>query len=64
MEKKIRYNQLHNFIIKFESGTLEHPEEYTSNLFQFKNQKQALGQYIYALEIRAEVENIPLPTII
>ena len=63
-QAKIRYNHLHNFIIKFESGTLEHPEEYVSNLFQFKNQKQALGQYIYSMEIRAEVENIPLPTII
>ena len=61
MQVKIRYNSLHKMIVRYEAGTLDFTPT-CSNLI-LKNQKSFMGQYLNQLEIRAEIENIPLPTV-
>lgn len=55
---KERYDKLHAMVVKYEAGTLE----FTPNcpLDLLKEQKAAMGKYLYVLEVRAEIENINL----
>ena len=57
-QTKIRYEKLHKMIVKYEAGTLD----FTPNcpISVLKAQKSAMGNYLYSLEIRAEIENIEL----
>lgn len=57
-QTKIRYEKLHKMVVKYEAGTLD----FTPNcpLDLLKNQKAAMGGYLYNLEIRAEIEGIEL----
>ena len=48
-------------IVKKEAGTLSF--EPTTPILILKNQKSFMGQYLNQLEIRAEIEHIPLPRI-
>lgn len=57
-QTKIRYDRLHNMIIKYEAGTLTF--EPKCDIALLKNQKSHMGQYLYFLEIRAEIEGIKL----
>ena len=57
-QTKIRYEKLHRMIIKYEAGTL-HPIPDT-DIRIFKDQAGAMGNYLYALEVRAELEGIEL----
>ncbi len=57
-QTKIRYEKLHRMIVKYEAGTL-HPIPDT-DIRVFKDQAGAMGNYLYALEVRAELENITL----
>ncbi len=59
MQVKIRYNNLHKMIVRYEAGTLDFTP--TCPILTLKNQKSFMGQYLNQLEIRAEIENIPLP---
>lgn len=59
MQTKIRYNSLHKMIVKMEAGTLDFIPDTPIDVL--KNQKSFMGQYLNQLEIRAEIENIPLP---
>lgn len=61
LQTKIRYNNLHRMLVKADAGTLEF--EPTCPIDVLKNQKSFMGQYLNQLEIRAEIENIPLPRI-
>lgn len=61
MQTKIRYNHLHAMIVKLDAGKLEY--EPTCPRLTLVNQKSFMGQYLNQLEIRAEIENIPLPRI-
>ncbi len=61
MQLKIRYNSLHKLIVQKEAGTLSF--EPTTPILTLKNQKSFMGQYLNQLEIRAEIEQIPLPRI-
>lgn len=72
LQTKIRYNNLHRMIVKMEAGILEPGNISLSSFFKFapdtsililKNQKSFMGQYLNQLEIRAEIEGIPLPRI-
>lgn len=56
---KIRYNNLHQMIVKWDAGTLGFTPECPKNILL--NQKSFMGQYLNQLEIRAEIEKIPLP---
>ena len=55
---KIRYEKLHAMIVKHEAGTLDF--EPSCSLELLKEQKAAMGEYLYCLEIRAEIEGIEL----
>ena len=57
-QTKIRYEKLHKMVIKYEAGTLNFTP--TCSIVLLKNQKRAMGEYLYCLEIRAEIEKIDL----
>ena len=46
-QTKIRYQKLHDMIIKYEAGMLQH-------------QKSMMGQYLHDLEVRAQIEGVEL----
>ena len=55
---KIRYQKLHKMIVKYEAKTL--PFEPTCSIELLKHQKSLMGQLLFDLEIRAEIEGINL----
>lgn len=57
-QTKIRYEKLHKTVIKYEAGTLNFTPSCSIELL--KAQKRAMGEYLYNLEVRAEIENIEL----
>lgn len=57
-QTKIRYNRLHKMVVKYEAGKLDFKPNCSLDLL--KSQKAAMGQYLYALEVRAAVEGIEL----
>jgi hypothetical protein len=57
-QTKIRYEKLHKMVVKAEAGTL--PFEPKCPLELFKEQKKYMGNYLYTLEVRAEIEGIDL----
>jgi hypothetical protein len=57
-QTKIRYRKLHAMIVKYEAGTLEF--ELTCPIDLLKDQSFCMGNYLYDLEIRAEIEGIEL----
>ena len=59
MQLKIRYLKLHKMVVKYEAGTLDFTPNCSLELL--KHQKSLMGQYLYDLELRAEIEKINLP---
>ena len=57
-QTKIRYEKLHNMVVKYEAGTLNFTPSCSLELL--KDQKKHMGNYLYCLEIRAEIEGIKL----
>ncbi len=57
-QTKIRYKKLHEMIVKHEAGTLAFTP--TCPIDLFKEQKKHMGNYLYCLEIRAQMEGIEL----
>lgn len=57
-EVKARYIKLHNIIVKLEAGTCEFKPNCSLDLL--KRQAKVMGEYLFVLEIRAQIENIPL----
>ena len=58
MQTKIRYEKLHKMIVKYDAGTLDFEPNCTISLL--KTQASAMGNYLYSLEVRAEIEQITL----
>lgn len=58
-QTQIRYKKLHAMVVKYEAGTLNFTPKCSLELL--KRQKSFMGQYLYCLEVRAEVEGIKLP---
>lgn len=58
LQTKIRYEKLHRTIVKYDAGTLEFTPSCPIELL--KHQASTMGQYLYDLEVRAEIENIDL----
>ena len=54
----MRYDELHKMMLKYESNTLDF--EPSCSLDLLKKQASAMGQYLYYLECRAEIEGIEL----
>ena len=57
-QTKIRYEKLHEMIVKYEAGVLEF--EPKCPLLLLKEQASYMGQYLYTLEVRAKMEDINL----
>lgn len=57
-QTKIRYEKLHKMITKYEAGTLNFEPKCSIDLL--KKQASLMGNYLYTLEIRAEIEGINL----
>lgn len=55
---KDKYTKSHKMVIKYEAGTLEFEPKYSIEVL--RNQKRAMGQYLYWLEVRSEIEGIEL----
>lgn len=57
-QTKIRYEKLHKMVVKYEAKTLDF--EPKCSLEILKEQKKHMGNYLYSLELRAEIEKIEL----
>ena len=57
-QTKIRYDKLDAMTVKYEAGTL--PFTPNCSLELLKEQKAFMGNYIWCLKIRAEIEGIEL----
>ena len=57
-QAKERYQRLHLMIIKYEAGTLDFQPDCPLELL--KRQAKAMGEYLYVLEMRAQLEEIDL----
>ena len=57
-QTKIRYEKLHKMIVKYEAKTIGF--EPSCGIDLFKKQAYNMGQYLYCLEVRAEIEGISL----
>lgn len=58
LQTKIRYEKLHNMVIKYEAGTVNF--EPTCDISKFEDQLYYMGNYLKVLEVRAEIEKIDL----
>lgn len=57
-QTKIRYNKLHNMLVKAEAGRLNFTPTCPLNLLL--HQQAAMGEYLYCLEVRAQIEGVEL----
>lgn len=55
-QTKIRYDKLHKMIVKLEANKLDF--EPATGIEILKQQAKYMGNYLYILEVRAEIENI------
>lgn len=58
MQTKERYNRLHKMIVKYEAGKLDFTP--CCSLELLKKQASAMGNYLFILEVRAEIEGVEL----
>lgn len=58
IQTKIRYERLHRMIIQYEAGTLDFEPKISIEFL--KKQASYMGQYLYCLEVRAEIEDIDI----
>jgi N-acetylmuramoyl-L-alanine amidase len=57
-ELKERYDKLHRIVVKYDAGTLDFTP--TCPIELLKKQAKAMGEYLYVLEVRAEIEGVAL----
>ena len=57
-QTKIRFERLHKMLVKYEAGTLEFELDCPIELL--RAQKKNMSEYLYCLEIRAQIEKIDL----
>lgn len=58
LQTKIRYEKLNNMLIKYEAGTLGFEPTCPKEILE--DQLYYMNEYLRALRIRAEIENIDL----
>lgn len=58
IELKKKYGKLHKMLVKFDAGKLEFTP--TCPIELLREQKNAMGRYLYILECRALIENVDL----
>ena len=57
-QTKIRYDKLHNIIVKMEAGTCNFTPSCSLEIFE--EQAKYMGMYLHVLEVRAQIEKIEL----
>ena len=57
-ELKEKYTKLHKLLVKYDAGKLEFTP--TCPLDLLREQAAAMGKYLYILEVRGVVEEVPL----
>ena len=57
-QTKVRYDRLHKMVVKYDAGTLDFIPDCPIELL--KEQKAAMGKYLYCLEVRAQIEKVEL----
>ena len=57
-ELRERYDKLHRMLVKYDAGKLEFTP--TCPIELLKKQAKAMGEYLYILEVRAEIEGVEL----
>lgn len=57
-QTNIRYKKLHKTVVKYEAGTLDFDPSCDIDIL--KCQASHMGEYLYCLEVRAEIEGIEL----
>lgn len=57
-QTKIRYEKLHKTIVKYDAGTITFNP--ACDIETLKKQANAMGQYLYWLEVRSQLEGIEL----
>ena len=57
-QTEIRYNKLHEMIVRYEANTLNFEPKCSIDIL--KKQASHMGDYLYMLEVRAEIEGIEL----
>ena len=58
LQAKIRYNNLHKMLVKYEAGTLNFKPSCDISILE--DQAYYMGMYLKTLEVRAEIEDIDL----
>lgn len=58
LQLKIRLDKLENMIAKYEAGTLDFKPKCALDLL--KLQRTYMGEYLYVLKVRAEIESVNL----
>ena len=56
LQTKIRYDKLHQMIVKAEAKTLDF--ELTCPIELLQDQARAMSNYLYCLELRSEIEKV------
>ena len=62
LQTKIRYEKLHRLLVKHDAGTLNFTP--SCSIEFLRHQASTMGQYLYDLEVRAEIENIKLDNLL
>ena len=57
-QTEIRYNKLHEMIVRYEANVLDFEPKCSIDIL--KKQASYMGNYLYMLEVRAEIEGIEL----
>ena len=57
-QTKIRYERLHAVLVMADAGTLTFKPSCPLELL--RKQKAAMGEYLYSLEVRAQIEGVVL----
>lgn len=57
-ELKDKYTKLHKMLVKYDAGKLEFTP--TCSIALLREQAAAMGKYLYILETRAIIEDVPL----
>ncbi len=58
LETLIRYERLHKMLVKYEADTLDFTLSCPIDLL--REQKKHMGEYLHALEVRAQIEGVEL----
>lgn len=53
-----RYNRLHRMIVRMDAGTIDFTPNCSIELL--RRQERAMAQYLYILEVRAQIEHIDI----